>query len=326
MEVCTSQDDIYKLTEYSQKARWETTLRCLWRNCFCDPLHYENFYFDTVYPNNKVYMLENKGMVHLNYYRCRVFNHEMTVPYIVGVATDERYRRQGVMRKLLEQVFADLESERVPLTYLMPANVEYYKPFRFRSVSKKMELDVIGTNVDCSECFRYMSYREFQNQTGSFQVQLLEVVNQWLKQQYDMYAIHDRQYYDLLYAEKSCQSGDITFCFKDTVDIKNLCGVFAYAMGEDMPYVEQLLIKPRMPQSWDGIQRMLCSYFTECDRIRIIKAYPYMFRIVCREAFLDLLGEHVSGLSGKLVKEMSDEQLITALFTEKDNIYFAEIV
>ena len=78
---------IHILTEYSEKLIWEQSLRSLWQTCFHDPQHYEDFYFDKVYANNKVYAIKDMGMVHVNFYRCKVLGHDMTLPYIVGVAT-----------------------------------------------------------------------------------------------------------------------------------------------------------------------------------------------------------------------------------------------
>ena len=71
--------------------------RKLWRQCFHDPQYYEDFYFETVWPKNHVYLSEEKGMLHLNPYPNYIHGKTYELHYIVGVATDERYRRQGVM-------------------------------------------------------------------------------------------------------------------------------------------------------------------------------------------------------------------------------------
>lgn len=317
---------IHILTEYSEKLIWEQSLRSLWQTCFHDPQHYEDFYFDKVYANNKVYAIKDMGMVHVNFYRCKVLGHDMTLPYIVGVATDERYRRQGVMRKLLEKVLSDLKNEHVPFTYLMPAREEYYIPFGFRSVTKKSGCEVTSAFVGSKKLRYYMSYEEFCNQSEEFQLQLLENIDQWLKHKYDVYAVHDKSYYDLLYAEKMCQSGDIIFCFDDFIDAEKFCGVFAYAMDEETPYVEQILVKESMLQASNATEELLCSYFDTCSTIKMTKAYPYMLRIVHRDAFIELFGEKLSKMLAQPMEEWTDEQMITSLFVEKGNIYFAEIV
>lgn len=321
-----SHDKIHILTEYSQKDQWEKMLRYLWKTCFHDPTHYEDFYFGTIYPNNKVYAIQDKGMIHVNSYRCKVMNQEMVLPYIVGVATDEKYRRQGVMRSLLEQVLSDLHEQKVPFAYLMPANEEYYKPFDFRCVNKKSEYEVKRDTMECSESFQYLSYAEFQKLSTKTQTQLLAIVNQWLEQRYDVYTIHDKKYYDLLYAEKNCQSGDVVFCFKNVIDADHLCSVFAYAMDEEVPYVEQVIVRNYVSCPAETMSAVFCSFFDECDVVKVAESYPYMLRIVHRETFLELFGEKLSKLSDRVVDELTDAQLIETLFEEKDNIYFAEIV
>ncbi len=318
MEERIGLEKVHILTEYSQKIPWEKQLRSLWYSCFGDPQHYEDFYFDQVYAKNRVYTMEDKGMIHVNPYRCKVLNREMTLPYIVGVSTDKRYRRQGVMRTLLERVISDLFEQRVPFAYLMPAKEEYYLPFGFRSISKRVEYQVDCDAAKVKNHFQYLSYKEIQKMTLENRLQIFAEVNQWLEVRYDVYAIHDETYYDLLYAEKSCQSGDVVFCFDDMIDRNHLIGVFAYAMEEDVPYVEQMIVK-------EGCQ-VLPAYFADYKQCKVAKAYPYMIRIVHREAFLELFGDRLSKLCDKPLKELTDAQMIELLFTEKNRIYFAEIV
>ena len=97
--------------------------RKLWRQCFHDPQYYEDFYFETVWPKNHVYLSEEKGMLHLNPYPNYIHGKTYELHYIVGVATDERYRRQGVMTTLMAQALSDMWDAREPITYLMPADV-----------------------------------------------------------------------------------------------------------------------------------------------------------------------------------------------------------
>lgn len=295
MKEYIGQEQIHIITEYSQKVSWEEQLRYLWRKCFGDPQHYEDFYFDKVYANNIVYAIKDKGMIHVNSYRCKVMGREMSLPYIVGVATDERYRRQGVMRSLLDKVLSDLHEQCVPFAYLMPAKEEYYLPFGFRSISKKIEREVTCNVAKAVNHFQYLSYKEVQKMPKENRMQLFAKVNQWLDAQYDVYAIHDEAYYELLYAEKLCQNGDVVFCFDKTVDANHLCGVFAYAMDEEHPYVEQMIVKDECP--------VLGAYFEDYKQCKVADAYPYMIRIVHQDAFLELFGEKLS-----------------------ERIYFAEIV
>lgn len=320
------QEEIHIITEYSQKVFWKQQLRSLWRNCFGDPQHYEDFYFDKIYPKNRVYAMSDRGMLHLNSYRCKVMGKELELPYIVGVSTDERYRRQGVMRSLLEKAMNDMYEEGIPFTYLMPANVAYYEPFGFQSISRKEEVEIAVVSDKRKDNLQFISYESIKTLSKKEKKHLFDMVDSLLDTQYDVYAIHDEAYYDLLYAEKSCQSGNVVFCFDGERTAENLCGVFAYAMDADTPYVEQMIVMDVVRQSKDWMQRILSSYFDKSKVVKVALSYPYMIRIVQRKTFLNLFGECLLEKMGPTYENMTDSQLVECLFSKGRKIYFSEIV
>lgn len=142
----------------------------MWQRNFHDPAPYAAFYFSEVYGKNEVLlqvsennvlqaadMQENraenteeteciKGMLHLNPYQLLIKGKTVDAHYIVGVATDERFRRQGVMRELLIDTFSRLRKRGEMFTYLMPADENYYLPFDFRFGMCQLEQEM--------ECFR----------------------------------------------------------------------------------------------------------------------------------------------------------------------------
>ena len=63
-----------------------------------------------------------RSMIMLNPYTISVFGKKYGLDYIVAVATKKEYKRQGYMRRLLDKVLIDMNSEKVPFTYLIPAN------------------------------------------------------------------------------------------------------------------------------------------------------------------------------------------------------------
>ncbi len=54
--------------------------------------------------------------------------------YIVGVGTRECYRHQGYMDRLLRHALIEMEKERQPFTFLMPADPAIYTPYQFRYI------------------------------------------------------------------------------------------------------------------------------------------------------------------------------------------------
>ena len=122
----------------------------MWEENFHDPISYADFYFSEVYGKNEVLLNQEtqtddeivKGMLHLNPYTLHVKGQPTEAKYIVGVATDEEYRRQGVMRELLVKTFQELRGRGELFTYLMPADENYYLPFDFRFGMAQVEQEL----------------------------------------------------------------------------------------------------------------------------------------------------------------------------------------
>ena len=118
----------------------------MWQDNFHDPVSYADFYFKEVYGKNEVLINQEedvaKGMLHLNPYLLHVNEQPVRAKYIVGVATDKEYRRQGVMKELLIESFQTLRSRGECFTYLMPADENYYLPFDFRFGMTQIEQEV----------------------------------------------------------------------------------------------------------------------------------------------------------------------------------------
>ena len=142
-----------------EKGQKKDEIFAMWQRNFHDPVPYAKFYFDEVYGKNEILINEQdgdciKGMLHLNPYGLRMEGETVAAHYIVGVATDEEYRRQGVMRELLEDTFSRLRERGEFLTYLMPADENYYLPFDFRFGSCQIEQEI--------ECFSAVMTPETQ--------------------------------------------------------------------------------------------------------------------------------------------------------------------
>ncbi len=293
MELIENKEIINKICNEKNKNREETSLRRLWWECFGDPLAYEDFYFTNVYRHNTVYMIREKGMLHLNPYSCMVQGNNIMLHYIVGVATRESERRKGIMKRLLEKALSDMYQNREPFTYLMPADERYYQPFDFVSISKKRER-VLQNKVDYKErsdtdslgileekpvCF--VKYTEISESFGEREQQrLFRWIDQLLSARYKIFARHDKSYFDLLLKEKQCQGGGVIFCFEGEKEIENFKGFFAYGTEKEKLFVEQYLF-------WDDrIESVLSRYAP--GKTVIFCQFPFMARIVHVETFFML--------------------------------------
>ena len=156
---------------YEENGQYRDEIYDMWQRNFHDPAPYADFYFQEVYGKNEILLNAGsapemtpgeweetpalkmmgeseeiiRGMLHLNPYELLVRGREQQAHYIVGVATDKAFRRQGVMRELLLETFSRLRKRGEPFTYLMPADENYYLPFDFRFGMKELEREI--------ECF-----------------------------------------------------------------------------------------------------------------------------------------------------------------------------
>ncbi len=290
MEQVDNQKCIDKICTDDDRKREELFLRELWRECFDDPKTYEDFYFTRVYGKNTVYAIKGRGMIHLNPYICKICGREKKLHYIVGVGTHFSQRRKGIMRQLLRRAFMDMYENREPFTYLMPADVRYYEPFGFSSISERTEITLerdrkqpdrlaSGEEGMGKQDILYMEYKKLQNILNpKKQKQLYDKIDYLLEIKYHVFAKHDADYFELLAEEKTCQNGDVVFCFEGYFDIDNLLGFFAYSMEEAETYIEQNVFDDNIFS--EQIYAVISRYIQTADRIRVIERFPFMVRII----------------------------------------------
>ncbi len=72
------------------------------------------------------------SMLHRNPYTFRFRGKRVRADYLVAVATRYAFRHRGLMRGLLTRALQDMEREKLPFTFLMPADEAIYLPFDFR--------------------------------------------------------------------------------------------------------------------------------------------------------------------------------------------------
>ena len=101
--------------------------RPLWEEAFPeDSKSFADYYFSEKLPGSKVLAIEGEEgklltMAHLNPYMISVNGKKWELPYIVGVATAADQRHKGYMRQVLYKMLRDLNQEKKPFCFLMPA-------------------------------------------------------------------------------------------------------------------------------------------------------------------------------------------------------------
>lgn len=124
------------------EAEEKESTRALYAEAFSeDSVRARDYYYETRMRENRVYAIRNEreveGMLCLNPCRVRFGAAERDLSYIVAVATGKKYRRRGIMRRILTTALLDEYAEKKPFVFLKPANPDYYAPFQFAYASKR---------------------------------------------------------------------------------------------------------------------------------------------------------------------------------------------
>ncbi|MDR0973364.1 MAG: GNAT family N-acetyltransferase [Prevotellaceae bacterium] len=110
----------------------------LWRLCFDDTEAFIKLYFRDKYTsaNNRCIIKDDRVIAALQVlpYEMTFLDTRISTEYISGACTHPAYRKQGLMAQLLETTLAQQYTEKIPLTFLIPATlplIEYYRRFGF---------------------------------------------------------------------------------------------------------------------------------------------------------------------------------------------------
>lgn len=106
----------------------------LWRSSFNDSEAFIHLFFDRVYqPENALYIEQDGRIVsalHILPYTMTFYGKEINVGYIYAACTHPAERGKGLMRQLLRQAFAVMQSRKIALTTIIPAEpwlFDYYR-------------------------------------------------------------------------------------------------------------------------------------------------------------------------------------------------------
>ena len=218
-----------------RKLRKEEHIRTrkLWEEIFQeDTSKFLDYYYSVKTSDNEIYVIEDEenivSMVHLNPYEMRIKDRIYSTHYIVAVATDPKYRRQGLMARLLQHVMQVMRDRGEPFTFLMPASEAIYKPFGFEFVYEQRQGKVKGSSQKSQEIQYVLAKKEDCKQIADF-------ANERLKQ-YDITTWRTAKYYEMILAEQKSENGGILLAKQG----QSLVGVFCFGKEEQVELREPL--------------------------------------------------------------------------------------
>lgn len=127
--------------------REHAATRPLWEEVFSeDTKAFLDYYYFFKARENEIYVIEEdkeiRSMLHLNPYLLQMGETTVCGHYIVGVATQEAYRKRGYMGELLRRSMQELYKRKEPFTFLMPAAERIYTPYDFRFVYRQEQREL----------------------------------------------------------------------------------------------------------------------------------------------------------------------------------------
>lgn len=199
--------------------------RTLYEEVFSeDSQEFVDYYYAEKTKDNKVYVCYEQeqiiSMLHLNPFvlncECGIKRIKQNIFYIVAVATKQEYRHRGYMDSLLRKAMQNMEKEKYPFTFLMPANPEIYRPYQFTYIYDKEQYQRKGRIKASAATARDLR-------------ELTEFSNEILTEKYGIYCDRTKEYYTRLQKELKSQNGDI-FLLKEE---DKLAGYFFYTQEDN---------------------------------------------------------------------------------------------
>lgn len=183
-----------------------------------DSQSFVDYYYSEKTKDNQIYVAEDgdviTGMLHLNPYTLMVNGKEKETNYVVAVATKEEYRRQGIMRTLLERALKDMYAANHTFTFLMPAAESIYLPYDFRTVYEQKHVYYTEADLQSGLDIQELKVEECE--------ELAECMNRYLAMNCHVYAKRTKEYYERLMKEYASDGAKLMLYRKDgeIVDVR----------------------------------------------------------------------------------------------------------
>lgn len=193
------------------------TSRIIWEKIFQeDSKSFLDYYYTEKTNSNLIlgkYINNNLvAMLHLNPYKIHLNSNLYNSYYIVAVATLKEHRKKGYMAELLKESLNYMNNEKIPFTFLRPANEEIYLPFDFNYIY----------DHNFSELKNY-DFKKFPVNEVDYQ-SLADFINAELKEKYNVFTLRDKLYISNLHKEVKSENGDIIMLY----DNEKFVGCYIY--------------------------------------------------------------------------------------------------
>ena len=216
--------------------------RHLWETIFPEDVGaFLDYYYSVKTKDNEILAAELDGqfraMLQLNPYHLQIGDASAECAYVIAVATEEKYRHRGLMRKLLQQAMRDRYEKKQPFLFLIPAEEAIYHPFGFRFVMEQNHKEIEPEKA-CGYHLELVA-ENARDEAADF-------ANAILRRSADVYALRDARYYDVLQKEAAAESGAVCWIMKSSeinIGADEKIGLLSYTSDTVAEVREPLLKK-----------------------------------------------------------------------------------
>lgn len=256
-------------------------IRKLWKQSFDDQDAYMDYYFSNVATRNHIFVAKTDSkiisMVHLNPYTLAETTAGVTTykkgGYIVGVATDPEFRRQGIMSMLMKYVLSYAAENDYDYIYLMPEKEIYYKGLGFAPVVESGFYNITDLKPEKND-YELCGLKDITDEQ-------LQSFSEKLTQRYDLFVPRTRAYLEDLGMECRSLFGDV-YIIKDENEIEAVYGTMYD--GNCTEIVQYCTVTGSLDPLLYGIRESDIPVFSEVelfgtytDHKRIKKGHGIMF-------------------------------------------------
>lgn len=186
-------------------------LRDLWRRAFGDTETYMDYYFSQKAPISDIYTGSEDemlaSMAFFTPYPVKLFGENKTAYYIVGVATEEKYRGEHRMTRLLQGAMANYSDMDMPVFFLCPMTPRVYTSLGFRPVYWR-ETTYIGP--DYAPKGQRGSIKTWEELSSAERREMINYVNEKLQNEgFDLYIERSMEYYGQVSLELQALEGNL---------------------------------------------------------------------------------------------------------------------
>lgn len=179
-----------------------------------DTREFVDYYYQYKARENRIYVAENEqgeicSMLHLNPYLAKLGEQECFSEYIVAVATEEKCRHQGLMRRLLAASLEDMRRMGEPFAFLMPAAEAIYHPFDFRYIYRQRRAVIHPDDYADKPALACRAAEKADMES------LEAFARTYLEKRYRVFNCHTAEYLENLLAEQACQGGEVVLLLEN---------------------------------------------------------------------------------------------------------------